>query len=232
MITSPAIREFHRTMATKVKICGITRAEDAELALSLGADYLGVNVYEKSPRAVPLERVPQLLEAIPEGKRVLVDVAPSGERLKTYFSCGFDVSQIHFDLDISMAKVAVWSGLVSPDSLWLAPRIPNSEPRFPQILMEFSETILLDTFDKEAYGGTGRSGENWQRFLDCTLLYQHKNWILAGGLSPDNILEALRFTQAEMIDLSSGVEASPGIKDPGKLRELFEQVREFDKGLS
>jgi phosphoribosylanthranilate isomerase len=223
----PDYREFK--MATRIKVCGITRPEDAELALSLGADYLGVIVYEKSPRAVSIDRVPGLLEAIPQGKRVMVDVAPSAERLRSCMALGFDACQIHFDLEIAMASVAAWSSLVGPEALWVAPRLPDSEPDFPQVLMAFSNTILVDAFDRNAYGGTGRAGANWQRFLDCTLLYQHKKWILAGGLSPDNIREALEFTQAEMIDVNSGVEVSPGIKDADRLRDLFAKIREHDQ---
>ena len=211
-------------MATQVKICGITRAEDAEKALSLGADFIGINLYQKSPRAVPPERVSGLLEVIPRGKRVLVDVSTPSDQLEKYLSLGFDYYQIHFDLDISMATLAAWSGLVGPEALWVAPRIPPEEAHFPQILMEFADTVLLDTYDKEAYGGTGRAGQNWQRFLDCTLLYQHKRWILAGGLSPDNVKDALTATQAEIIDVASGVESAPGIKDPEKLERLFANV--------
>lgn len=214
-------------MATRVKICGITRREDAELALSLGADYIGINVYSKSPRAVPVDRIPELLEVIPPGRRVLVDVSTPTDQLETYLSLGFDAYQIHFDLNIAMASVAAWSGLAGQHALWLAPRIPQKEPDFPQVLMEFADTILLDAYHKDAYGGTGISGQNWQRFLDCTLLYQHKQWILAGGLSPDNVAGAIAFTQAETVDVSSGVEASPGIKDPDKLRRFFAAVREI-----
>ena len=216
-------------MPTKVKICGITRPEDADRALALGADYIGVNVYKKSPRCVDQSDLPELLEAIPREKRVLVDVATPPEELKNFLAYGFDICQIHFDLNISMSLLTDWSGLVGQDAFWAAPRIPTDLAHFPQILMEFSDTILLDTFDKNSFGGTGRSGSNWQRYLDCTVLYQHKNWILAGGLSPENVLEALRFTAAPFIDLSSGVEANPGIKDPGKLQSLFDSIREYDK---
>jgi phosphoribosylanthranilate isomerase len=218
-------------MRTQVKVCGITRIEDAESALSLGAKYIGINAYSKSPRFVPTDRMAELLEVIPVGKRVVVDVAPGLDALKQYKELGFDRFQFHFDLNIPMAAIAGWSELVGPEALWLAPRIPKSIQIFPQILMEFSETILLDTFDKHLYGGTGLSGQNWQRFLDCTVLYQHKRWILAGGLSPENVVEALDFTQAETIDLSSGVESEPGIKDIGKLKRLFANVTEFDKQL-
>jgi len=215
-------------MSTQVKICGITRREDAELALSLGADFLGIILYDKSPRAVPVEQVPKLLEVIPRGKRVLVDVATPADRFQDYLSLGFDRYQIHFDLEIPMAAVAAWSGLVGPEALWLAPRISPQEQHFPQILMEFADTLLLDTFDKDSYGGTGVSGQNWQRFLDCTLLYQHKKWVLAGGLSPENVLDALASTQAEAIDVNSGVENSPGIKDHDKLNKLFALVNQYD----
>jgi phosphoribosylanthranilate isomerase len=215
-------------MATRIKICGITRAADAEQALELGADYLGIIVYEKSPRAVPMARIPELLEVIPRGRRVLVDVAPDNERLRRFADCGFDACQIHFDLDAPMAAVAGWSDLVGPDALWLAPRIAPEVIDFPQILMGFADTLLLDAFDRSAYGGTGQAGRNWQRFLDCTVLFQHKRWILAGGLSPDNIGAALAFTEAEWIDVNSGVERAPGVKDPAKLAALFGRVREFD----
>ena len=98
--------------------------------------------------------------------------------------------------------------------------------------MEFADTVLLDAYHKDAYGGTGIAGQNWQRFLDCSLLYQHKTWVLAGGLSPDNILDALSFTQARVVDVNSGVEVSPGIKDHDKLEQLFARVREYDASES
>lgn len=215
-------------MRTQVKICGVTRAEDIELALAEGAKYIGINAYPKSPRCVPLGRIDELLEIVPPGKAVVVDVAPDQARVREYKDLGFDRFQFHFDLTIPMAAISGWCNLLGPEALWLAPRIPDPIPVFPQILMEFTETILLDTFSKDAYGGTGISGQNWQRFLDCTILYQHKRWILAGGLRPDNVQEALRFTQAQTIDVASGVEAEPGIKDADRLRELFAKVREHD----
>jgi phosphoribosylanthranilate isomerase len=216
-------------MSTRVKVCGITRPEDAEKALSLGADFLGINVYTKSPRSVPVDRIPELLEAIPSGKRVLVDVSTPTDQLEQYRSLGFDYYQIHFDLNIAMASIAGWSGLVGQDALWVAPRMSEKDLYFPQVLMEFSDTVLLDAYHKQAYGGTGIAGQNWHRFLDCTLLYQHKTWVLAGGLSPENILDALSFTQARVVDVNSGVEVSPGIKDHGKLEQLFARVKQHDR---
>ena len=210
-------------MRPEVKICGITRLEDIELALSLGADYLGIIVYERSPRGVPMKRLPRLLEAIPEGKRVLVDVATPTDLLAQYNEFPFDFYQLHFDLDIAIATVASWSGIVGSERLWLAPRIPPQEPHFPQIIMEFSDTMLVDSYAKNQYGGSGKTG-NWQSFLDWSTLYQHKQWILAGGLSPLNIEDAIKICQPAIVDVNSGVEAQPGIKDPALLKQLFEAI--------
>lgn len=218
-----------KPVRTEVKVCGITRPEDAEMALSLGADFIGINVYEKSPRCVSLERIPSLLEAIPSGRRVLIDVSTPTDQLEAYLSLGFDAYQIHFDLDVAMATLAGWAGLVGHHALWVAPRISQKDVYFPQVLMEFSDTILLDAYDKHAYGGTGKAGQNWQRYLDCTMLYQHKKWILAGGLGPGNIRDALSFTSAGTVDVNSGVESAPGIKDPVKLEQFFTNIRDHER---
>lgn len=210
----------------KVKICGITRAEDIERALALGADYIGIILYEASPRAVPLAQVPELLGLIPEGKRVLVDVATPTDVLAEYRNLAFDFYQIHFDLDIAIASVAAWAGLVGRERLWMAPRVPPQEAYFPQIIMEFADTVLVDTYSKEKHGGTGKVGD-WQRFLDWNALYQHKHWVLSGGLGPENIAEALETCAPEIVDLSSGVESEPGIKDHDRLQILFENIEKW-----
>lgn len=219
-------------MAARVKVCGITRPEDAATALRLGADFIGIIVYPKSPRAVPLDRVPELLEVIPAGKRVLVDVAPEPEALASWMRMGFDACQVHFDLDISLGRVARWSQRVGHKALWAAPRIPPGEEAFAQILMEFADTFVVDAYDKASFGGTGKAGTNWQRFLDWTLLYQHKRWILAGGLSPETIGPAIAFTQAAFVDVNSGVESAPGIKDAKRLETFFKCLREAESALS
>lgn len=215
-------------MRTRVKVCGITRVEDAERALALGADALGVIVYERSPRAVGEAELGDLLAAIPREKRVLVDVSTPTNELEKWLRFEPAAVQIHFDLEISMATLAGWSGLVGAESLWLAPRVDPQEGSFPQIIMEFAETLLVDAYDKQAYGGTGKAGGNWQCFEDWSLLYQHKRWILAGGLGPENVRRALAATKAQMIDVNSGVEKEPGIKDWDKLERLFAEVRAWD----
>lgn len=207
-------------MKPKLKICGITRPEDAELALSLGADFLGIIVYPKSPRCVQGAQLRELCQIIPPEKRVFVDVATGTDALEPYLDLGFAAFQIHFDLSIGMASLAAWMGLCGRDSLWLAPRIPPSEAYFPQIVMEFCDTILVDAFSAGQYGGTGHLAD-WQRFVDWSTLYQHKRWILAGGLSPEALPAAMQQTSAWCYDVNSGVELAPGLKCPTKLKQLF-----------
>ena len=173
-----------------VKVCGITRIADAELALELGADYLGMICYAKSPRSVTPEQARDLCNRIPAGKRVFVDVATGTDELENYADLGFDAFQVHFDLDLSLATVAAWSGIVGADALWLAPRLPVDES-FPQPILEFADTVVLDTPTKAVYGGSGKTGD-WGRFAELSTLYQHKRWLLAGGLAPDNVIPAVR----------------------------------------
>lgn len=193
------------------------------MALDLGADYIGLILFEKSPRAVPLSVIPDIFEVVPQGKRVLVDVATPTDVLATYRDLPFDFFQMHFDLDVAIATVAAWSGLIGRERLWLAPRVPPKEAYFPQIIMEFADTLLIDAYAKESYGGTGKIGD-WQRFMDWSTLYQHKRWVLAGGLSPLNIEAALDAIDPEVIDVNSGVEAQPGVKDRAKLEDFMQRV--------
>lgn len=212
-------------MNNRVKICGITRPQDAELALELGADFLGIIVYPKSPRCVQGDRLRELCRIIPPEKRVFVDVASGTDELEPYLDLGFAAFQIHFDLSIGMASLAGWMGLCGKDALWLAPRIPPAEMYFPQIVMEFCDTVLIDAYSAGQYGGTGHVGD-WQRFMDWSTLYQHKHWILAGGLSPSNLAAAMAQTTPWCFDVNSGVESAPGLKCPEKLRELFTLLRQ------
>ena len=214
-------------MNTQVKICGITRKEDARLALDLGADYLGINLYPKSPRSVPRSDLEALLNYVPAGKRVFVDVSTATDELEDYLQYFGDAYQLYFDLDVAIATVAAWSGIVGRERLWLAPRVPPGEEYFPQIIMEFADTVLLDAYRPDKYGGTGETA-NWQQFLDWSTLYSHKRWALAGGLRPENVRQALAETDAAMVDVASGVEAQPGIKDPVKMEAFFGAVRAHD----
>lgn len=206
-----------------VKICGVTRPQDGECALRLGADFIGINLYPKSPRYLPEEKVSELLQIIPQGKRVLVDVNTAPEDLERYKRLGFDYYQIHFNHNTELQTLAQWESIVGYENLWLAPRVPPTE-QFPQDILEHSDTIVFDAYSPVEYGGSGKTGD-WGRFHELNTLYNHKNWILAGGLKPENVEEALTQTGATFIDIASGVESAPGVKSRPKLEALFANLQ-------
>ena len=209
--------------ALEIKICGLTREQDIDLAQSLGADHFGFIVYPKSPRGVSFERAIELSARVPEKKRVIVDVETDPQRLERYRDAGFGAFQIHSRLEVGLATLAAWSGLVGRERLWFAPRMAP-EDAFPELATEFSDTILLDTYSKTQVGGTGETGD-WSRFAELSESYRQTKFILAGGLSPENVQAALGGSGATRLDVNSGVESEPGIKNPEKLRELFRVLR-------
>ena len=206
----------------KVKVCGITREEDAQTALDLGAEAIGINLYQPSPRSVSLKRAQELLQTIPQGKRVMVDVSPSLKELKQRLELGFDKFQIHFPHTTPDSTIDEWSRVVGTEYLWLAPRIPQGKD-FPERLLGLAQTFLIDAPSNHLYGGTGETG-NWQAFKALKTKNPHKTWILAGGLNPENIAQAIQTSETAYVDINSGVETSPGVKDAGKLAALFNNL--------
>lgn len=207
----------------EIKVCGLTREEDVELVQSLGADYFGFIVYPKSPRGLSLQRAVELSSLVPAEKRVIVDVETEPQLLERYRDAGFGAFQIHSRLEVGLATLAAWSGLVGASRLWFAPRMAPEDP-FPEIATEFAHTMLMDTYSKSQVGGTGETGD-WSRFAELSSAYPQTNFVLAGGLSPENAEAALASSGACRLDFNSGVESEPGIKNPEKLRELFRVLR-------
>jgi phosphoribosylanthranilate isomerase len=207
----------------QIKVCGLTRTEDIELVCALGADYCGFILYPKSPRALSIERAAELSAHVPQGKRVAVDVAPTLEKLEQMRLAGFDYFQLHYKLDTPVATLAAWSDLLGKEHLWLAPRV-GADDAFPLDVLSLADTILVDTYAKQQIGGTGRVGD-WARFAQLKESHPQIHWVLAGGLGPHNALDAIAATHAAHLDLNSGVESSPGIKDPEKLRAVFHAIR-------
>ncbi|MEC7486813.1 MAG: phosphoribosylanthranilate isomerase [Verrucomicrobiota bacterium] len=204
----------------KIKICGLTRDKDVDLALSLGADYFGFIIYPKSPRAITIERAKELTNRVPKGRSVIVDVETSLSDLGRYKKLGFDNFQIHSSLSILVKKLHLWTAVVGLESLWIAPRLKSNDS-LPKIVPKYAKTVLLDSYSPHVVGGTGHVG-NWQQFSDIQNQNPDIQLILAGGLSPDNAQKAVNVTGAKYIDVNSGVELAPGIKDRKKLNELFQ----------
>lgn len=203
----------------EVKVCGITRAPDAELAADLGAGFLGFNFHPASPRAIDYATFDDLRPNLPPAKRVYVQVRPRVDELQRALEADFHFFQLHFPAAEDAGLVEQWAAIVSPAKLWLAPKIAPGED-FPAHLLPFAETFLLDTYRRNVYGGTGEAGD-WKRFREWAAKWPEKRWILAGGLRPENVAAALRETGTSFIDVNSGVEERPGWKNPERMRALF-----------
>jgi phosphoribosylanthranilate isomerase len=171
-----------------------------------------------------MEQVGALMAAlpVPVEKPVAVDVDPDPERLARMATGGFARYQLHFPHDLPRERIAEWAEIVGRENLWLAPKLPPDQP-FPENLLDFAEAFLIDAFAEDAYGGTGHTAD-WSRFAGLKERFPEKKWILAGGLSPDNALDAIAATGADRIDANSGVESAPGIKDPQKIKALFKAL--------
>ena len=201
----------------RLKVCGLTTAEDAAAAAGIGADFLGFILYPKSPRFLSLARYADLKPRLPALPKVAVMVSPSLAELEAALSAGFDFFQIHFPAtDASAVRAA--SDRVGAARLWLAPKLPP-EAELDAALLPLAGTWLLDAYRADSYGGTGHTGD-WAKFRRYREAHPAKAWVLAGGLSPENAAAAVAATGARAIDVNSGVESAPGRKDPVKLAAL------------
>ncbi|MEA2488343.1 MAG: phosphoribosylanthranilate isomerase [Acidobacteriota bacterium] len=202
---------------TKIKICGLTRAEDAVLSASLGADFLGFIFVPTTPRFVEPEEAAEIIRAVRQREKppkiVGVFRDASNEYIREVAAvAGLDLVQLHgteSEEDISTLDLPTVKSFRVGDTLPDTTSVPSAE------------WLLFDTYDERRSGGTGR------RF-DWSLLAMYprsKPFFLAGGLTPENVGAAVSLARPDAIDLASGVEAEPGIKDHQKLRSLFERVR-------
>jgi len=203
----------------QLKICGLTTVADAAAATAIGADFLGFILYPKSPRYLSLDAYCSLSSSLPVGpKRVAVLVAPSTAELAEVATVGFDFFQIHYPTSFSAETLAGWSAQVSPQRLWLAPKLPPADD-VPVEVQPLADTFLMDTFHAAGFGGSGKTGD-WHKFSRHLKAFPQKTWILAGGLSPENLDEAVTRSGTIFVDVNSGVETSPGVKDHAKLKRL------------
>ena len=202
----------------RIKICGLTSLVDVEFADRCGVDCLGFILYPKSPRYLSLESFRAMAKRLPDRKKVAVTVEPTAAELAVLNAAGFDFFQVHFRHDLAISQVASWAETVGVDRLWLAPKLPPGV-EVPGDLLPLAKFFLLDTFHADKFGGTGATGD-WAKFSRHQQAHPDKVWILSGGLNPDNIGEALRASSARFVDVNSGVESAPGVKDQEKLKRL------------
>jgi phosphoribosylanthranilate isomerase len=202
---------------TKIKICGITRTEDALAAASHGADFLGFIFVPSTPRYVEPERAAEIAAAVREQgnapKFVGVFRDASTDYIRTIAELvGLDVVQLHggeSDDDIRELGIPAVKTLRVRDTLPETHDTPSAA------------WLLFDTYDERRAGGTGRRFD-WGLL---TTYQRSKPFFLSGGLGPDNVAAAIALVRPDAVDVGSGVEESPGVKDHGKLRRLFERIR-------
>jgi len=199
-------------LTVKLKVCGVTSLEDARAAIDCGAEYLGFNFYPKSPRYIAPQSARAIIELLPDDI-IIVGVFVNESRPE-------DVVEI---LRLSGARMAQLHGDESPDYCASvgAERVIKAlrgGDGFDvlSVLNYPASAILLDAFDAKLYGGTGRT-TNWAIAREVARLTKV---FLAGGLSPENIVEAIRAVEPFAVDVNSGVESAPGRKDASKLQAL------------
>ncbi len=203
-------------MQTKVKICGITSIADGMTAAEAGADMIGLMFYDGSPRHITQAQAVEISRALPPFVlRVGVFVNPEPDLvLRAIGDCGLNLLQFHGDED---SAFCTQFGVMSVKAL----RVQSAESL--QTLANFqTDAFLLDAYSKSGLGGTGEQF-NW----DLAVAAQKfgKPIFLAGGLTPENVADAVRQVRPFAVDVSSGVESAPGKKDEVKVRAFIAAVR-------
>ena len=203
-------------MSVKVKICGLSTPETLDAALKGGASHVGFVFFAKSPRNLTVEKAAALAARV-EGRAKIVGlfVNPDADQIdRVRAQVRLDVVQLHGEeRPDTVARIAMTSGL----DVWKA--LPVRTKRDLNDVQNYRDAAALILYDAKPPAGSDLPGGNGLRF-DWELLRGHRHplpWALSGGLDASNIAEAVRVTNAPLLDVSSGVESSPGVKDMDKI---------------
>lgn len=201
---------------TFIKFCGMTREEDVAGAVVLGVDALGFVLWSGSPRHVDMKRATSLIGVLPAGiTPVGVFVRPSRDDIaRAVERAGIRVAQVHGTTDAALARVDC--------GVWFAATLDGDDIT-PPVGEQY--TVLLDAHDPARYGGTGRTID-WTR---AARVAARRPVMLAGGLTAGNVAEAIRGVRPYGVDVASGIEERPGIKDAHAMRAFVAAVREADQ---
>ncbi len=210
---------------TAIKFCGMTRAEDARLAGELGAAYVGV-VFAPSQRRVEPAEAGTILAGAEGARKVGVfGEASVDDILAASEESGLDVIQLHAGLR---------SGTIEElrerfrGEIWRVVRIAEGGILEAGGAGGTADAVLVDSYSESGLGGTGRTFD-WAREVEgIRRVAADKPLIVAGGLDPDNVSNAIRVLQPAVVDVSSGVESSPGVKDHSRMRAFARAVAEAD----
>ncbi|MCS7178143.1 MAG: phosphoribosylanthranilate isomerase [Anaerolineae bacterium] len=213
-------------MTVHVKICGITALDDARVAAQAGADMLGFLFYSASPRFVPPDQAAAMIRAIrrevPSIRCVGVFVNESLETVRQMVvRCGLDMVQLHGDESPADVSVLMEEGIPVIKGF----RLRNA--RVLETMRRYRPTVyLVDAYAPDRPGGTGQT-------CDWALAARAREYgplLLAGGLTPENVAEAVRAVRPWGVDVASGVEARPGRKDPERVRRFIQSAKFLDEG--
>lgn len=209
----------------EIKCCGMTRPEDVAFASSKGASYVGV-IFAGGPRNLDAHRAAAVFEAAGEGvRRVGVFAADYAARIPEVLAVtDLEVVQLHADPTAEMVKRvrSVFEG-----EIWAAVRVPGSViPGHARALLETADGVLLDPKVEGTLGGTGVALD-WAALapgIDASRGARARI-VLAGGLTHENVAVAIAATRPDVVDVSSGIESAPGIKDHERISAFFDAVR-------
>lgn len=208
----------------RVKVCGITRLEDARAALEAGADFLGFNFYPPSPRYLAPERAAQIIAALPAAARTVGIFVNAGLATVQNIAalCRLDYIQLHGDEPPEFVQA------LSPRAFKaLRPRSVAEAEVAAAVYAPLGPAeadvplLLVDAYRAGRYGGTGEKGD-WALAAGLASRYR---LLLAGGLTPENVAEAIRQVRPWGVDVASGVESAPGIKDHDKMRRFIQEAK-------
>ncbi len=209
-------------MRTRIKICGITNLEDAQAAVNYGADALGFILVPDTPRYITTSAYQPIVWNLPPFVDAVVVIKQCEEEAFPFELRDFDAVQF-YEGDCSTTVTGV--------VLCIRAFRVKDEHSLAEIAKGIDYThpnaILLDTYHKEKLGGAGETF-NWQIAVEAKRRFELPI-ILAGGLTPENVGEAVRAVRPYAVDVSSGVEASPGRKDHAKIKAFIEAVRCADE---
>lgn len=205
----------------QVKICGLTRPEDVDAVARAGARFAGFVFFEKSPRHLSAERAAALALAVPDGlARVGLFVDPDDAMLDQITAeVPLDLIQLHGrETPARVAEIKARLGLPVMKAVGIAAR------QDLDALWDYGLVADMLLVDAKPAPGAALPGGNGLAFDWRLLVGRHflKPWMLAGGLTPDNVAEAVRLTGARMVDVSSGVESAPGVKDAARIAGFVE----------
>ena len=197
-------------MSVRVKICGITRVEDAEATIAAGADMIGLNFFAPSPRYIAIERARVVREAIGMRAKVVGVFVNASRGYVEEHRRALSLDLLQFSGDEDDAMLSGW-----PIPVIAARRIKAGV----SVAASAADYLMLDAFDPKLYGGTGR-----RIALDDLRALDLSRTFVAGGLTPNNVAEVAALNPYA-VDCASGVESAPGVKDHDKIRSFVTNAK-------